>query len=261
MNRFFSVSGLAVALMTCTLTFSVPAQAAGNGVVPPDQDWPHEGIFGTYDRSALQRGFQVYKEVCSACHSMKQLSYRNLTEIGFTEEEVKAIAAQYFVTDGPNDDGEMFERPAVPADQFKSPFPNKKAARAANGGAYPADLSLIAKARAGGEDYIYALLTGYEEPPADKADTLLPGTYWNRYFPGHQISMAPPLMDGMVSYADGTSNSLHQQARDVAQFLAWASEPHMEVRKQMGIKVILFLIVFSGVMYAVKRKVWANRHS
>lgn len=222
------------------------------------QDWPEKGVFGTYDKAALQRGFQVYKEVCASCHAMKFLYYRNLEELGYTEAQVKAVASQYTVTDGPGDDGQMFERPARPSDHFKSPFPNDKAARAANGGALPPDMSLLAKAREGGPDYIFAILTGYGTPPADVK--MNPGMNYNAAFPGHQIAMPQPLTDGRVAYADGTPNSLENEARDVAQFLAWTSEPYQDERKQMGVKVVLFLLAFAGVMYAVKRKIWSGLH-
>jgi ubiquinol-cytochrome c reductase cytochrome c1 subunit len=235
-----------------------PALAAEGAPVPPKQDWSHSGIFGTFDRAALQRGFQVYKEVCASCHSMSLVSYRNLQALGFSEDEVKAIAAQYEVTAGPNDAGEMFQRPAIPADPFVKPFPNEQAARAANGGALPPDLSLMAKARPHGEDYIHALLTGYEEPPAGV--TVPDGMYYNKYFPGHLIGMPPILNDDSVSYADNTPANQAQLAHDVSAFLTWAAEPHLEARKQTGVKVILFLLVFTGMMYAVKRKVWADAH-
>lgn len=234
-----------------------PAQAA-ESVAPPQMHWPHHGAFGTYDKAALQRGFQIYKEVCASCHSMKLLSYRDLAGIGYNADEIKAIAAGYTVTDGPDDDGEMFERTARPSDRFKSPFANDKAARAANNGALPPDLSLIVKARKGGENYVFGILTGYEAPPA--GTELMAGMSWNRYFAGHQIAMAQPLTAGQVTPSDGSARSLEQEARDVAQFLAWASEPHMEARKQMGIKVILFLLVFAGIMYAAKRRVWSGVH-
>jgi ubiquinol-cytochrome c reductase cytochrome c1 subunit len=239
------------------LTLSSQAFAAEETALVK-QHWPHKGIFGTYDKAAVQRGFQVYKEVCSACHSLKFLSYRNLGDLGYTPDQVKAVAAQYTVTDGPNDDGEMFDRPALPSDRFKSPFKNDKAARAANNGALPPDMSLLVKAREGGEDYIFGVLTGFEDAPAGVE--MQPGMSYNKTFPGHQIAMAKPLSDGQVSYTDGTTASLEQEARDVTQFLAWASEPHLEQRKQMGVKVILFLLAFAGIMYAAKRKIWSKLH-
>lgn len=253
MKKILSAFALTGAVMLAT-----PAMSATDSVPPPAQSWPHAGITSSYDKAALQRGFQIYREVCAACHGLKYVAYRNLADLGYSEAEVKAIAAEYTINDGPNDDGEMFERPGRPSDYFKAPFVNDQAARAANGGALPPDLSLIVKSRAKGEDYLYALLTGYEDAP--EGTELLSGMYWNKYFPGHQMAMAPPLVDGQVTYADGTSATLDQAARDVTQFLAWAGEPHMESRKQMGIKVILFMLVFAGIMYAVKRKIWANVH-
>ncbi len=249
-----TLSMLAVAAV---MSASLPS-LANEGAEPPHQKWPHQGVFGMYDKAALQRGFQVYKEVCSSCHSMKLLSYRDLTQLGYTPDQVKTVAAENTITDGPNDDGEMFERPARPADRFRSPFPNDKAARAANGGALPPDMSLLSKAREHGDDYIYGILTGYEEKPADF--DLMPGLNYNKYFAGHQIAMAKPLNEGQVTYTDGTANTLEQEARDVTQFLAWASEPHMEQRKGMGLKVMIFMLAFCGIMVAAKRKLWANIH-
>lgn len=252
MRKLVSRSLTAIALL-----LALPAGAnAAEGVAVPKQDWSFSGIFGTFDRASAQRGFQVYKEVCSTCHGAYHLSYRNLADLGFNEAEVKAIAAGYTVTDGPNDDGEMFERPAEPSDKFARPFANEKAARFANGGAYPPDLSLIVKARPGGADYLYALLTGYQEAPADV--TMMEGMNYNAYFPGHQIAMAQPIYPDGVTYADGTAATIEQQARDVATFLAWAAEPEMERRKQMGISVMLFLIVLTGLAYGSMRKIWAD---
>jgi ubiquinol-cytochrome c reductase cytochrome c1 subunit len=240
-----------------------PAHAAGSGPVPPEQSWPHGGVnsftsFGkTYDRHALQRGFQVYKEVCAACHSMHLLSYRNLADIGFPEAEVKAIAAQYEVPDT-NDAGEPIMRPALPADRFKSPFPNVKAAAAANNGKAPPDLSLVVKARSHHEDYIYALLTGYTE--AAHGVVVPDGSYYNEYFPGHIIAMAQPIYDSGVTYSDGTTATIAQQASDVTQFLAWAAEPKLEDRRRIGVMVIIFLTVMAGLLFAAKRRLWADVH-
>jgi ubiquinol-cytochrome c reductase cytochrome c1 subunit len=245
----------AILSLALAALLSAPALAS-EGEALAKQNWPQDGIFGTYDKAALQRGFQVYKEVCSACHSMKYLAYRNLQEIGFSPEQVKALAAQVTVTDGPNDDGEMFERPARPSDRFKPAFANDKAARAANNGALPPDMSLLVKAREGGPDYVFGIVTGYADPPA--GFQMNPGMNYNKVFPGHQIAMAKPLSDGQVAYTDGTQNTLEQEARDVAQFLSWASEPYQDERKQTGVKVILFLLVFAGVMYAAKKKVWSD---
>ncbi|MBO0738199.1 MAG: cytochrome c1 [Alphaproteobacteria bacterium] len=225
----------------------------------PRQEWSFEGIFGTYDRASLQRGFQVYKEVCSACHPVKHLSFRDLTQIGYSEAQVKAIAATYQVTNAePNDQGQMFQRPGRPSDPIPGPFPNDQAARAANNGALPPDQSLLVKAREGGPDYVYAILTGYKEAPA--GFKLLQGMNYNEYFPGHQIRMPQPLSDGAVTFADGTPNTVPQMAHDVVTFLTWAAEPNLEQRHRTGFKVMLFLIVAVGVFYATKRKIWATAH-
>jgi len=226
----------------------------------PHQDWSFNSIFGTYDEAAQQRGFLVYKDVCSACHSMDLLSYRHLSGTGLGEDAIKAAAASVLVADGPNEDGEMFERPGLPSDRFKAPFPNQQAARAANNGAYPPDLSLMCKARIGGPDYTYAILTGYEDPPA--GFQLNDGMSYNRYFAAgaHQIAMPPPLSEGVVTYADGTEATVQQMARDVTHFLCWAAEPNLNDRHQIGVGVMLFLIVLTACLYAVYRKVWADVH-
>jgi ubiquinol-cytochrome c reductase cytochrome c1 subunit len=225
---------------------------------PPHLRWQHDGIFGTYDRAAAQRGFQVYQQICSNCHSMNLLAYRDLQGIGFSPEQVKAIAAQVQTTAGPNDQGEMFERPGLPSDHFKKPFPNDQAARAANNGALPPDLSVITKAREGGGDYLAALLTGYREPPAGV--TVASGMYYNPFFPGHQLAMPQMVQDNAVTYTDGTPATKEQIAHDVVTFLSWAAEPKLEERHQIGAKTMLFLFVFTGLMYGVKRKVWADAH-
>lgn len=223
---------------------------------PKKMIWPFDGAFGTFDRRAAQRGFQVYKEVCAACHGLKQLSYRQLSALGFSEGEIKTIAAEYTVIDGPNDEGDMFERPALPSDNFISPFANDEAARASNGGALPPDLSLIIKAREDGANYLYSLLTGYHEAPANFK--LMDGLYYNPYFPGMQIAMPAPLMEGMVDFQDGTNSSVEQMARDLTIFLQWAAEPEMEHRKSLGIKVMLYLTVLTILFYIAKRRVWAK---
>lgn len=235
------------------------ARALEEAPEPPHQQWPFEGVFGTYDSAASQRGFQVYKEVCSACHAVKHLAFRNLEEIGYTEDQVKGIAAQYQVTDGPNDEGQMFQRPARPSDPIPGPFPNDQAARAANNGALPPDLSLITKAREGGPDYVYAILNGFKDaPPGFK---LLEGTYYNQYFTGHQIKMPPPLTQtDQLKYADGTQATVPQMSHDVVSFLSWAAEPNLNDRHRIGFKVILFLIIATGVFYAAKRKIWSRIH-
>ena len=201
-------------------------------------DWSFEGIFGTFDRSSLQRGYQVYQEVCSGCHSIQHLSYRNLSEKGgpeFSLDEAKAIAAQFEVTDGPNDEGEMFTRPRRLSDKFVNPFPNIQAATAANGGAYPPDMSVLVKARKGGADYIYSLLLGYEEVPAGYE--LDDGVYYNKYIPGNKIMMSKPLSEGAVEYSDGTHATEVQMAKDVVTFLTWAAEPNLEARHKMGFRL------------------------
>ncbi|MEK9741653.1 MAG: cytochrome c1 [Pelagibacteraceae bacterium] len=220
--------------------------------------WSFDGFFGKFDRASLQRGYQVYKEVCASCHSMKQLSYRNLGEQGgpeFTEAEVKAIASQYEVSDGPNAEGEMFTRKGKPSDKFKSPYPNENASRAANGGAYPPDMSVLVKARPGGADYIYSLLMGYEEKVPDNIK-LEEGVYYNKYMPGNKIRMAKPLSEGSVSYSDGTKATQEQLSKDVVTFLTWAAEPHLEARKKLGFKSVIFLLILTILVYLVKKKIW-----
>jgi len=234
------------------------AQAA-EGVHIPEEHWSFDGPFGLFDDAQLQRGLQVYREVCSGCHGLKYIAFRNLTDLGYDEEQIKDFASEAIIVDGPNDEGEMFEREGRPSDYFPSPFPNKEAAAASNNGAVPPDLSLMAKARFGGPDYIHALLTGYEEPPADFQ--VLEGLNYNAYFPGHQIAMAAPLFDGAVEYADGTEASVDQMARDVAAFLMWTAEPKMENRKQTGIWVLLFFLFVTGLTYASKKKIWADLHN
>lgn len=238
------------------------AAAGGHGTARYENlKFPFQNIFGTYDRAALQRGYQVYQEVCAACHGLNLVAYRNLTEIGFTADQVKAVAAQYQVPGGPDANGDLTERPALPSDRFKSPYPNAEAAKAANGGAVPPDLSLITKARAGGADYIYALLTGYEEPPAD-ATPPSPTLNYNPHFQkGPWIAMPPPLAEGSVTYADNTSATIPQMSYDVASFLNWAAEPELETRHRTGLKAILFLLVLTGIMYAAKRKLWVKVHN
>jgi ubiquinol-cytochrome c reductase cytochrome c1 subunit len=231
----------------------------------PRQDWSFTGFFGKFDQAQLKRGFHIYKDVCSACHSMNLASYRNLEQIGFSEDEVKDIAASVQVTDGPNDAGDMFERPGKPSDRFKAPFANEQAARAANNGALPPDMSLLARSRAGkgftgyeGADYIHAILTGYKEAPS--GFKLGDGMNYNEYFKGHQIAMPQPLTDGAVEFADGAPNDLDHEAKDVAAFLTWIGEPNLEARHLTGLKVVLFLVVFTLLFYAAKRKIWSRIH-
>jgi ubiquinol-cytochrome c reductase cytochrome c1 subunit len=248
----------AAAAIVIGLGLGTAAQAAEEALAPIDRSWSFGGLFGYYDRAAAQRGFQVYREVCAACHGLDYVAFRNFADLGYSEDQVSAIAAQYEITDGPNDQGEMFQRPGRPTDYFPAPFANDAEARLANGGALPPDLSLITKARASGSDYLYSILLGYDDPPADVTGP--PGTYYNLYFPGHWLAMPPPLTEGGVTYADGTEATLEQMAADVTVFLTWAAEPNLEARKQSGLKVMLFLIVLTALMFATKRKVWAPVH-
>ena len=260
-----------------------PAFAAEEGGTPHypinklrQVDWSFAGPFGTFDKAQLQRGLKVYVESCSACHSMNLVAFRTLEDLGYSEDQVKALAANYEVQDGPNDEGEMFTRTAIPADHFPSPFPNQQAAAYANNGAAPPDFSLLAKARyvergfpqfvfdiftgynESGPNYIYSLLTGYQEPPAGVE--VPEGAHYNPYFiAGPALAMAQPIDDGAVTYDDGSPETLDQYAKDVAAFMMWAAEPHMEERKRMGFMVILFLAIFSSLMYLTKKAVFANK--
>lgn len=251
--------------MKRALILALAATLLGAGVARAEEEagiakqpWSFEGIFGQFDRASMQRGFQIYKEVCASCHSLNYVAFRNLTDLGFNEEEAKVIAAGFQVVDGPNNEGEMFERPGRLSDRFPRAFPNDQAARASNNGALPPNLSLITKARRGGPDYVYGILTGYREPPAEVA--LGDGMSYNLAMPGHQIAMPPPLSEGQVSYADGTPATVEQMSRDVVTFLAWAAEPKMEERKNAGLKAFLFLVVLTGLFYLSKRRIWASLH-
>jgi ubiquinol-cytochrome c reductase cytochrome c1 subunit len=222
-------------------------------------DWSFKGLFGKFDRGALQRGYQVYTEVCSSCHSMKYVSYRNLAEKGgpeFTEAQAKAIAASFEVIDGPNEDGEMFTRPGKLSDKFVMPYENVKAAQAANGGAYPPDMSVLVKARGGGANYIYSLLQGYEDPPIGV--TLDEGVHYNKYMYGNKIKMSNPLSDGLVEYNDGTKATIEQMSKDVTTFLMWTAEPHLEARHQMGFKAIVYLIILTVLVYFSMKRIWSR---
>jgi ubiquinol-cytochrome c reductase cytochrome c1 subunit len=233
---------------------------------PKSISFPFQGPFGTYDREQLQRGFQVYKEVCSACHSLNRIAYHDLDGIGFDAAQIKALAAAAKVPAEPNDKGETYDssgqrltRPGIPADHPPAPFANEKAARANNNGALPPDLSVIVKAREGGSAYVYSILTGFgQKPPA--GFHVLANKYYNPYFQGRNISMPPPLTEGAVTYSDGTKASVDQEAKDVVTFLTWASEPKMEERKHMGFEVIIFLLVLAGLLYLSYRRVWRDMH-
>ena len=222
-------------------------------------DWTFKGLFGKFDRASLQRGYQVYTEVCAACHSMKYLSYRNLSEKGgpeFSVAQAKAIAASFEVTDGPNADGEMFQRPGKLSDKFVMPYANVQEAIAANGGAYPPDMSVLVKARGGGANYIYSVLMGYDEPPAGME--LDDGVYYNKYMYGNKIKMASPLDDDIVEYSDGTKATVEQMARDVTTFLQWTAEPHLEARHKIGFRVIIYLSVLTILVYFSMKKIWSR---
>ncbi len=254
----YTVILVAILFSLTFVTFS-DADAAGDAMEPPDRDWKHTGVFGTFDRAELQRGFQVFQEVCASCHSLNYIAFRNLLEIGFSPDQVKSIASEYEVEDGPDNEGEMFMRTARPSDYFPAPFANAQAARSANGGALPPDLSLMVKARDGGLNYLYGILVGYEEEPPEGFE-LAEGMSYNHYFPGHQIAMPEPLYEDAVEYADGTETSLEQLSHDVSVFLAWTAEPELEIRKQTGLKVLIFLAVFTALIYIIKRRVWAKLH-
>jgi len=284
MNRILSLLASVGLIVAGTLGVAAAEEAGHNAaepthfpiLKPTEEKWSFAGPFGTYDKVQLQRGLKVYKEVCSACHSMDMVAFRTLEELGYSEAQVKAFAAEYTVQDGPNADGEMFERPAVPSDYFPSPFPNVEAAAAANNGAAPPDFSLIAKARGvergfptfvfdiftqyaqGGPDYIHSLLTGYDrEPPAGMQ--IAEGTYYNPFFiAGKSLAMANPLSNDQVTYDDGSPQTVDQYGRDVSAFLMWAAEPHLEDRKKTGFRVMVFLVLFAGLVYLTKRKVWSN---
>ena len=231
------------------------ADSATIALHPKQLKWEFDGVFGRFDRASAQRGYQIYKEVCSSCHSLKLVAYRNLEELGFSKEEVKQIASEALINDGPNDDGEMFERPGLPSDHFASPYANEQAARSVNSGAYPPDLSLIVKARHDGANYVYSFLTGFADAPEDFP--LAEGKSYNPYFEGRQISMPPPITDdGQVDYKDDTFATKEQMAIDVVNFLQWAAEPETEHRKKMGVRSMIFLGILFVILLAAKKAVW-----
>jgi ubiquinol-cytochrome c reductase cytochrome c1 subunit len=283
------LGGLAAVALIAAGGFAIAAEEGGHNEAepthfpirkPPEQEWSFAGPFGTYDKGQLQRGLMIYKEVCSGCHSMSLVAFRDLHELGYSDAQVKAFAAEWplQVQDGPNADGEMFERPAIPSDHFPPVFANKEQAAAANNGAVPPDFSLIAKARGiergfptfifdiftqyaeGGPDYIHALLTGYDEAPPAGME-IAEGTYFNPYFAsGKALAMAKPIEenDSRVKYTDGTPTTLDQYSKDISAFLMWAAEPHLEDRKKTGFRVMIFLVLFAGLVFLTKRKVWAG---
>ena len=242
-------------LLFVTLTFqNARIEAASGNIDLIEQNWPFNGIFGRFDKASLQRGFKVYSEICAACHGLRHVSYRDLAGIGYSQDEIKAIAGQYEVNDGPNDEGDMFLRDAKISDKFVGPYENDQIARLANNGSYPPDLSLIVKARTGGADYIYSLLNGYKEFPENFEAS--EGMYYNEYYPGKQIAMPSPIMDEIVEFDDGTEATHLQIARDITSFLAWTAEPELENRKSLGVKTLFFLILITIMLLGVKRKVW-----
>ena len=274
------IAAVAIACMTAT-----GALAAGGEIDIKRNKWSFGGIFGHYDKAQLQRGFQVYREVCAACHELNRIAFRNLVQPGgpeFPRDAVQALAKEYEVDGLPNDDGEPTKRPAKLSDAFPPLYDNEKAARATHNGALPPDLSVMAKARGvpyvgpwylhpwamlkdilagyqeGGADYLVALLTGYADPP--KGVELSDGMSYNKYYPGHQIAMANPLSDGQVEYQDGTAPTLKNYAVDVAAFLSWASDPTLNQRKQTGWIVLIYLLIMSVLLYIAKRRVWASKH-
>lgn len=252
------IKALKSALAACLL-FAASTATAAEKMSYEKQDWSWQGVFGTYDRAQLQRGLQVYKAVCAACHALDYVAFRNLADLGYSKAEIQAFAKTYEITNvEPNDQGEMFNRPGRAEDYFPAPFPNEQAARAANNGAYPPNLSLMIEARPNGADYMYALITGYKDAP--KGMTMNEGMSYNTAFPGHQIAMPSPLAEGAVEYKDGTKPTVKQMATDVTAFLAWAAEPNLEARKKMGFKVMLFLFAFLALLVAMKRRTWADVH-
>ena len=233
--------------------------AAGDTAPLLKQYWSFNSFFGKFDRASLQRGYQVYTEVCASCHSMQYLSYRNLSEKGgpeFSEEQAKAIASNFEIIDGPNSDGEMFTRPAKLSDRFVMPYANVEEAKISNGGAYPPDMSVLLKARAGGADYIYSVILGYEDPP--EGMTLDDGVYYNKYMYGNKIKMPPQLYEDLVTYADGTSATPEQMAKDITTFLAWTAEPKLEERHKFGFRAIAYLIILTILVYFSMKKIWSR---
>jgi ubiquinol-cytochrome c reductase cytochrome c1 subunit len=269
MKHFALRFTLAAALVSGFALSAAAETASTHRLEPKEVEFDFQGPLGTYDRAALQRGFQVYKEVCSACHSLGRVAFHNLEGeggLGFSEAQAKAIAAGYRVPADPNDKGETYDekgtrmtRPGIMADYFPAPFPNEEAARANNSGSLPPDLSLIVKAREHGAKYIYSLLTGFHHTPP-KGYKVAEGKYYNPYFEGWNISMPPPLAANSVTYSDGTKATIEQEAHDVTTFLSWAAEPKMEERKRLGLGVLIFLVAFAGILFAAYRKVWADMH-
>ena len=259
MKNFFKPIFIIFIVFILTAFFSFKVFSSENENKLLSTNWSFKGFTGKFDRASLQRGYQVYTEVCASCHSMKLLSYRNLAEEGgpeFSEDQVKAIASNFEVTDGPNNDGEMFTRPAKPSDNFVKPYQNVQEATVSNGGAYPPDMSVLVKARSSGADYIYSLLLGYDDPPSNIQ--LDDGVYYNTYMPGNKIMMPNPLSEDLIEYNDGTKATNEQMAKDVVTFLAWAAEPHLEARHRIGFKAIIYLIILTLLAYFSMKRVWSR---
>ena len=259
MKNFFKPIFIIFIVFILTAFFSFKVFSSENENKLLSTNWSFKGFTGKFDRASLQRGYQVYTEVCASCHSMKLLSYRNLGEEGgpeFSKDQVKAIASSFEVTDGPNNDGEMFTRPAKPSDNFVKPYQNVQEATVSNGGAYPPDMSVLVKARSGGADYIYSLLLGYDEPPSNIQ--LDDGVYYNTYMPGNKIMMPNPLSEDLIEYNDGTKATNEQMAKDVVTFLAWAAEPHLEARHRIGFKAIVYLIILTLLAYFSMKRLWSR---
>jgi ubiquinol-cytochrome c reductase cytochrome b/c1 subunit len=279
--RFLAI---VVRVLAACLGFAAPSFASSSNPAKHEEtphrfEWSFAGAFGRYDQAQLRRGFKVYKEVCASCHSIKLLAFRNLGEPGgprFSPQEVAAVAASYKIKDGPNDAGDYYERPGRPSDRFPPPFANEQAARAALAGAYPPDMSVLAKARGysrgfpgflldalpgftyqeHGVDYLVSLMEGYADPPPEV--NLPPGQFYDPYMPGRRIGMPPPLVDGVVAYDDGAPQTIDQYAKDVSAFLMWSAEPHLDARKRVGLGVVSFLTVFAGLLYFTKRRIWSK---
>jgi len=282
MNVFFRVTAATLAIFISAMMFSTNASAGEDEPTPyyplkkpRYSEWSFAGPFGNWDIGQLQRGLKVYVESCAACHSLDLVPFRGLSDLGYNDDQVKAFAAEYEVTDGPNADGEMFERPATPSDRFPGPFANANEGAAANNGAAPPDLSLMAKARApkrgfptfvfdvltlyaeNGPDYIYSLMTGYQDAP--QGVEVPENAHYNPYFAGGTaLAMASPLSDDLVDYDDGAPQTVDQYAKDISAFLMWTAEPMLVERKQLGFKVMLFLIIFAVLLYFTKRQIYAN---
>jgi cytochrome c1 len=250
---------LSALIATGLVGASGAALAASGGEPLMKPEFSFNGFFGRYDQAQLKRGFEVYHQVCQNCHNMRLVAYRNLADVGLTADEIKAVAAERDIDDTPNDEGIISKRPGRPSDKYIAPFPNEKAAAAANGGAAPPDLSLMAKARVGGPNYIYSLMLGFSEEIPEH-HVVPEGKFYNKYFPGGNISMPPQLMEDLVTYTDGTKATPEQMAKDISAFLNWAAEPELDVRKSLGLKVMVFLGIFTALLYALKRQIWKNVH-